>query len=259
MNISDETLMAFADGELDGAERAAIEAAMRENPEIERRIARHRALKERIRLAYSAELAEPVPERLLAAARRAPGKVVDLGEARAAHAREAQALKASRAASSASRRWWQPLGAIAAGVLLGLGLGYGVWQQNNGLLTRDASGAWVARGDLAAALSHQLAAEQTANSKIRMGVSYLAKSGEYCRAFQMTGASSPAGIACRRGDEWQLEALAQGLSDGGEYRTAGSGLPPLLLQSMQASIKGEPLDQAGESTARAQGWQAAAH
>ena len=45
---------------------------MRENPEIERRVARHRALRERIKLAYSAELSEPVPERLQTAARRAP-------------------------------------------------------------------------------------------------------------------------------------------------------------------------------------------
>ncbi len=32
MTISDETLMAYADGELDAAARAAVESAMREDP-----------------------------------------------------------------------------------------------------------------------------------------------------------------------------------------------------------------------------------
>jgi hypothetical protein len=259
MNISDETLMAFADGELDATESAAVEKAMRENPDIEKRVARHRALKDRVRLAYSAELMEPVPERLLAAARRGPGKVVDLGEARASHARQAtaSALAARAARVAAARRRWQPLGTVAAGVLLGLGLGYGIWQQNNGLLTRDSTGVWVARGDLDAALSHQLAAEQTATSKIRMGVSYLTKAGEYCRTFQLSGTSVPSGIACRGAKEWRIELLAQSAAGAAEYRTAGSDMPPLLLKSIETEIKGEPLDQAGEATARAQGWQPA--
>jgi hypothetical protein len=260
MNISDETLMAFADGELDDAERAAVEMAIRENPEIEKRVARHRALRDRVRLAYSAELSEPVPKRLLPAARRTPGKVVDLGEARAAHARQAEALKAAarKTLSAGSRPWWQSFGGVAAGVLLGLGLGYGVWHRNNDFLGQNSAGTWVARGDLDAALSHQLGAEQTANPKIRLGISYLAKSGGYCRVFQLSGPSSPSGIACWRGSEWQIEALAQGEANQGQYRTAGSGLPPLLRKFTESEINGAPLDQAGEAGARARGWQAPA-
>jgi anti-sigma factor RsiW len=69
MTISEETLMAYADGELDAAARASVEAAMQEDPEIRERVARHHALREAMQGAFSAVLKEPVPERLLNAAR----------------------------------------------------------------------------------------------------------------------------------------------------------------------------------------------
>jgi anti-sigma factor RsiW len=56
MTIPDETLMAYADGELDPAARAAVESAMREDPQLEKRVAQHRALRQRVRAAYSTEL-----------------------------------------------------------------------------------------------------------------------------------------------------------------------------------------------------------
>src|SRR5258708_10306600 len=93
MTISDETLMAYAEGELDAAARAAVESAMREDPQIEMRVAAHRTLRRKVQAAYSAELSEAVPERLLRAARTAaaaPGsKVVSPQDARVAMHRSA--------------------------------------------------------------------------------------------------------------------------------------------------------------------------
>src|SRR5580658_10813680 len=98
MTISEETLMAFADGELDDSARAAVELAMREDPELSKRVARHRALRERLRAGFAGELSEPVPERLIAVLRQNPvataSNVVDLKNARAAMARAAQARAA---------------------------------------------------------------------------------------------------------------------------------------------------------------------
>ena len=74
MTISDEILMAYADGELDAAAREAVESAMREDPQIEKRVAAHRALRRRVQAAYSGELSEGVPERLLRAARPATSR-----------------------------------------------------------------------------------------------------------------------------------------------------------------------------------------
>jgi len=261
MNISDETIMAYSDGELSAEERAAVERAIQGNPELEMRVARHRGLRDRLKLAYSAELSEPVPDRLLAAARRAAsaptdGKVVNLNDARQA------AQDDSRAANDESpyKTGWRSLGGIAAGILLGLGVGYGMWQQGGGPITRDASGALVATGRLKSALTAQLTADQTPTSRVHIGISFRSKAGDFCRSFALSGAAAPVGVACHHGAEWQIQSLMKGEAGevGGQYRTAGTEMPPLLLKSIEAEISGEPLDQAAEAVARQQGWQAPA-
>ncbi len=258
MTISDETLMAYADGELDAAERAAVESAMREDPQIEMRISQHRALRERVHSAYSAELSEAVPERLLTATRgaaAAPGtQVASLNEARAAMQR------ASRARPR--RPQWRTAGAIAASVIVGVSLGFIIWGRTESPLMRSAGGALVARGQLARALSEQLAAEQTRASAVQIGLSFLGKSGEYCRTFALTGTVSPSGLACRHGEEWRIQALSQGpdrAAGDSDYRPAGSAMSASILKLVEAQVAGEPLDQAGERAARQRDWQSAGH
>jgi hypothetical protein len=253
MTISDETLMAYADGELDAAARAEVESAMREDPQIENRIAAHRALRQTVQAAYSAELSEGIPDRLLTAARgvagKQAGKVVNLQDARAAM--ERNALRARPLPSQ-----WRTAGTIAASVMVGVGLGVWLSGRSESPLMQSAGGPLVARGQLAKALSNQLAAEQSRNSTVRIGLSYLAKSGDYCRTFALSGAVSPSGLACRHGEEWQVQALTQGPGAVGDssYRTAGSPMSAAILKSVEGQIAGEPLDQAGERTARERGW-----
>ena len=257
MTISDETLMAYADGELDPVARQAVESAMRENPEIDKRVAQHRALRARVQAAYSAELSEEVPERLLVAATGTAstegGRIVDLRDARAALERRALPARPLRS------EWWTS-GLMAASLVVGLGLGFFMWGRTETPLMRSAGGALVAHGPLADALSNQLAAEQSPTSAVRIGLSFLAKSGDYCRTFALPGAVSPSGLACHHGKEWRVQALdqeADGTGGDGKYRTAGSAMSATILKSVEAEIAGEPLDQAGERDARRRGWKPA--
>jgi hypothetical protein len=255
MMISDETLMAYADGELDAAARAAVESAMRDDPQIEKRIAAHRTLRSTVQAAYSAELSEDIPERLLTAARGAAGtqrsKVVNLQDARAA-------MERSRSHARPLPTQWRTAGTIAASVIAGVGLGFFMWGQAGSPLMQSAGGALVARGQLAKALSNQLAADPAPNSAVHIGVSFRAKSGDYCRTFALAGAVSPSGLACRHGGEWQVQALTQepGTVGGSGYRTAGSAMSATILKFVEGEISGEPLDQAGERAARQRGWTA---
>ena len=256
MTISDETLMAFADGELDAVARAAVESAMREDPQIEARVAQHRALRQRVRAAYAEELSEDVPERLLIAARGGArtqeNKVVDLEDARAARERNASARPV--------QRQWRTAGTIAASVIVGVGLGFFMWGRTALPLMRSTGGALVARGQLAKALSNQLAAERSPSSAVRIGLSFVAKSGDYCRTFAMSGAALPSGLACRHGEEWRIQALTQAADErrgDSEYRTAGSAMSAAIIKSVEGMIAGEPLDQAAEKAARERGWTAA--
>jgi hypothetical protein len=257
MTISDETLMAYADGELDAAARAAVESAMREDPQIEKRVAAHRILRRKVQAAYSAELSEGIPERLLTAARGATGtrgsKVVNLQDARAA-------MELSKShARPPLRPQWRTAGTIAASLIAGVGLGFFMWGHTESPLMRSAGGALVARGQLARALSNQLAADQSRSSAVQIGVSFRAKSGDYCRTFALSGAVSPSGLACRQGEEWQVQDLTQepGPVGDAQYRTAGSAMSAPILKSVEEHIAGEPLDQSGERAARQRGWAAA--
>jgi hypothetical protein len=72
MSIPDEVLMAYVDGELPAEERARIEAAMQSDADVARRVAQQKKLRTDLRAAFDGVLREPVPERLLAAARGEP-------------------------------------------------------------------------------------------------------------------------------------------------------------------------------------------
>jgi len=253
VTISEETLMAYADGELDAATRANIEAAMHEDPEIGKRVAQHRALREAMRGAFSSVLDEPVPERLIAAARgqTAAGQaaVVDLTAAR----------EAARPKVSAALRW-QPA-AIAASLLLGFGIGFLAWHGSGGALIKPgAGGGFVASAALAEALSTQLSDDRVAVRVAITGLSFRNKSGDYCRTFSLTGNDASSGLACREGINWRIMALAQvphAAANSGNFRTAASQDSPAIRAAVEASIEGEPLDHAGEIAARQAGWTAA--
>jgi hypothetical protein len=265
MTISDETLMAYADGELDAATRASIEAAIQEDPEIARRVARHRALREALQGAFSGVLAEPVPERLIAAAR---------GQSAAAHGQSAAARGQSGAprgavvdlAREAARRKtaprlqrWQPA-AMAASLALGVGLGFLAWHGPAGLIQPGSGGGLVANAALAEALSTRLSDDRSPARVAIAHLSFRGKSGEYCRTFSLTGTDAGAGLACREGNDWKIRALAESPRDAtnsGNFRTAASEQSPAIRAAVEASIDGEPLDHAGEIAARQAGWAAA--
>jgi hypothetical protein len=252
MSIPDETLMAFADGELDQASRAAVESALQSDPELAKRVARHVALRRRLQVAYGSELDDPVPQRLLDAARRTPaqtGNVISLEEARAAKLREA--------AAPAQATWrWRPAAAIAASVIVGFALGYANRNQGSTFLVRTADGALNAGGTLAKALSTQLVAGQSPASEVRIGVSFLAKDGEYCRTFALKGSVHPSGLACRHGEQWRVESLGQSndVDRSGGYRMAATDMSPQTLKAVEDRIDGEALDAAGEAEALHKDW-----
>jgi hypothetical protein len=242
MEFSDETVMAYADGELDAATRATLEAALPHDAHLAQRVARQHALRVRLKDAFDPVLDEPLPERLLAAARgavpaRAAGNVVPLRRAVPA-------------------RWsWPQWAALAASLVLGVVLSPWLGRAPGGapLVTHD--GALQAGGALARALSEQLAATQSTTAPVQIGVSFRARSGAFCRSFVLRDKSALAGVACREHDAWQLQVLAAAAGpQGATYQPAASSLPPAVAGAVDELIEGEALDARGEAAARAQGW-----
>jgi hypothetical protein len=242
MTVTDEELMAYVDGELDAARCEALRQEIAASADLSRRVAEQQALRDRLSRAFDPALDEPVPSRLTDLASRA--RVVDF---------------ASAARQRPSRNVWLSGLALAAGIILGIALGPAVLQLATERPDIVASGSDVsADGALADALSRRLASEQYASDPIRLGVSFRATNGEYCRTFiSRRSDGALAGMACRQGPTWRIDALQSVsivLADANGYRQAATSMPPLVLRAAEESMAGEPLDAVGEAQARDQNW-----
>lgn len=262
MKFSPTILMAYADGELDAATRLAVEAEMAVDPQIVQEIARHRELQAKLHSAFGGALQEEVPDRLLATARTAPAgrpagsnaKIADIASARA----RARAGRQD-AQDVLTRRWsWPQWGAMAASLLIGIIIARAPWSTGSGDAIVAQNGRMVASGVLASALTHQPGGTQ--DSSVQIGVSFRAKSGEYCRTFSVRESvredGGLAGFACREAEDWRVRALAQSGSGGSttQYRMAGAAVPPIIVQAVEDAMAGDALDAAAEAAALRRGW-----
>jgi len=228
MNISDEMLMAYVDGELESDQRAAVDAALAQDEAVRARLAAHRRLNAKLSAAFDGALGEPVPAHLAqAASPPASAAIIDLS---------------TRRPRWSAREW----GAMAASIAAGLVLGVGFMGRPAPMIATE-SGALVARGALAHTLDAQLASDEA--GAVRIGLSFRADNGAYCRTFDLTNADT-SGLACRAGDGWTLAMVAANPQT--EIRTAGA--TPEILAAVEARIVNDPLDAESEISARNNGW-----
>ncbi len=226
------TIAAYVDGELDLVTKRRIEKAMESDADLAELVSQEQALRSRLSAHFDPVAMEPVPDLLAALL---SGNVSSLQEHR----------------NPKIASWYQPSvmqwGAMAASLVVGLMIGGTALNRDAGYV-RDDGGALVASGDLADALQIQLASTQGANPEVRIGTSFGAKDGAYCRTFE---SASLDGIACRVGKDWQLKQTLSG--DGAsEYRQASAGA---LAEAAAAMMAGEAMDAAAEKAAAEKGWQ----
>jgi hypothetical protein len=244
MTFSEETLMAYADNELDSQTRAAIEAAIAADPEIARRVAQHKALRGRLRVAFDSVLDEPTPQRLVDTARGVP-----------AVRREGNVIPLRRKAPP--RRAWPQWASIAASLVVGVIIGQALLRNSGSGLVTSLEGKLLADGVLAHALSDQLSSTQTEQAPVRIGVSFKSKGGDYCRTFSVRESTTLAGLACHERDDWHVQMLTQTTSttaSGDAYRQAASDIPQSVVQAADAIIAWDPLSAHAEAAARDKSW-----
>lgn len=240
MNITEELLAAYADGELSDAERDAVEAAIAADPLLAHKVESHRALADKLGTHFAPIMDQPVPDRLMRLLQSEDqqdqakkGSGVEI----VSFARERE----KRGLAPTVRRW-----APFAGPALAASLMLAIWQPwQSGEL-----GEGYASTALAAALDNQLVAEQPSEAETRILLSFRNKGGDYCRAFR---AQETGGIACRDDNGWQVRReYALDGAQTTEYRQAGSESD--LLAAAQDMAAGEALDAAAEAQAKAAGW-----
>jgi hypothetical protein len=241
----DAQIYAYVDGELDAGTSARLEADSRADAALAARISQQVQLRSRLRAEFDPILDERIPSRLNdALAGPKPGAVVaPIGAARKHAVRAPWSL----------REWT----AVAASLVVGVFGGVLASRGPGDLPFQTDRGRLVAAAYLDTALSTQMAGAAPQDASARIGLSFRAAGGEYCRTFTLeTGAS---GLACRRDARWSVDLLdgaaAQPGTDG--FRQAGSALSPAVLGAIAALGAGDPLTADEERQRLAAGWDAA--
>jgi hypothetical protein len=233
MKFSQETLMAYADGELDAQTRRAIEAEMAADPQVAREIERQRAMRADVGAAFAGVLDEHIPDRLLRAAKKSQ-------------------------AAPQQRRWsWPEWTSIAASLVIGVVAGRAIVQSpatKHDIVATASDGHIIAGGQLAQALSEQLSSGE--GSGVDIGLTFRSKAGEYCRTFGTRVGMDVVGFACRDAEAWRIDMLSttQPTQSGGDYRMATTQLPAPIVQAIADRMQGEALDADQEAIARQRRW-----
>lgn len=232
MSYRDEDILAYIDGEMPAAERAAFETALAENADLAARTEQHRRLGNSVKSHYAPIANEPVPDRF--AQMLAPGDAAPAGDT----------------LFDQIKAWFShPLAMPGASAMASLAIGILVGAQFMPLTTGISGDTSLASANLAAALD---AADGTAAWQVP--VTFRDETGRYCRAFRGTETGT-SGLACRQAQNWQVQVLVTGnAADTGGYQLASSPLPALILESVDGLIEGDPLDTDAIETAVRSNW-----
>ena len=237
MATDDTKFFAWLDGELDAAQAAEVAAEVAADPRLVRMAEQHRGLETRMRGAFDAVAAAPVPGRLTEAVKPPRSAIVDFGAARR---------------SKAGRGSWSPLpqwAAMAATLALGIGLGTALDSNGGESPVEVRGGQMFAAAALDDALERQLASAPAGD--VRVGLTFRDQSGAICRSFTDRSSS---GLACRERGDWRVRGLfAAPEGQSGDYRMA-AGTDPNLAALIESTIDGEAFDAAKEKAALARGW-----
>lgn len=249
MKFSDDLLIGYINGELAEPARAAVERAVRADPVLAARLAQHRAelqLKGNTRNGSIGVSANGHDGNGHARVSAPPcgAKVVQLNSLRPGRTVPPPQI----AYSNWCKRHWV---AVGAALLLGSALGAFGWHSlapAPGLATFDhENGVLIARGPLVAALDGQLATPGPSGSGVRIGVTFVAKHGGYCRSFVV---DTTAGLACFKNGRWAIPVLAQV----GAAWVDGSQPPRAVREAIEIRIAGAMLDPVAERAAQQRGW-----
>lgn len=223
--FDEETLMAYADGELDAERAKAVEAAMAQDESIARTVRLFRGTAAAARAAV-ADSTPPVPAALRAAVERA------IADAEPRNTESRDTITPAVATQSRSRPAANsPLYVLAATVaFVAVGIGAFIAGSRSGGDLPSGGLAVVAAGDERKAFDQALQSAPSGSARpladgarVSVVATFRDRAGLVCREFQVERPDTAiAGVACRTGDRWSVGfATAQAAASGG-FQPAGA-------------------------------------
>jgi hypothetical protein len=248
LHLSDEILMAFADGELEEPVAAAVEQAMLGDPAITRRVADFLRSRRLTRSAFAAQGALSVPPALQAVIM---GQISDF---EATHAHVAETMLHAEQSAIRAKRWLPSIMLLAASVAAFsiAAIGYFAGQQS---VFPSQAPSLVARLDdplIHNVLDKSASGQEVALATGRMRVisTYRLANGSLCREFTFQASHGKANAVACRGQDWSVTfALASPATDTVYTPSGGDDLMATYLQNAGA---GEPIVDAAELKALAE-------
>ncbi len=263
--LSDETLMAYADGELDPARRASVTHVLANDPAARARLEQLLTTDRAIQAHFQAVLAEPVPQALV-------DLVLDTGRQGVA-ARELPPVHSRPPGLLGSLRRWLATGltmrqlafaclaTLVAGVAIGWQLSAAGPRTQSGATALFAleDGILLATGALERMLETEksgalvpLGIDSLRDMTARARLTFKSAEGGYCRQYEVARPDGRqlGGIGCRRSDgRWQLRAHMQ-IEDrpaaSGPYKAAGAA-SSILAVIVERTMAGDALGAAEEA------------
>jgi hypothetical protein len=260
-HLSDETLMAYADGQLTSSEMARIELLLASDPDLRARLEVFRATGRDLASLFDDHLNAPLPPRLkrfTLAPQADLSKIFDLGSRR-----QRQLLPGL---------WGFRLAAASAAILaVGIGIGWlahGSPRGNStalGELVKLADDRMIAGLPLQHALDTLPSGKQVAtplaerkSSSLAVQLSFVDHSQNYCRRYEI-GLSSKehyGGIACHLDGEWKIKLhaiLPPRFTQSGKVSPAGNE-DRALDAAVMAIMDGDALGREDEAALIGKGW-----
>lgn len=277
--VSDEILMAYADGELTPEECQALERLLRQDPVLRARLEPFIETRTQLASAFEHTLREPVPERLIAAIERARpssaraslagfplgGRIRAFIEAAASHlAPGGYGVTPALAASMAAL----VVAGGAVGWVAGRATSPSPPPQEIALIAASGQDL-VAAGALAQALdanpSRTILRTDGGQTSIEPIVSFKTKTDTVCREYRVTVAAAKndsAGLACRNPNgTWRIAQHVEtpkqitGAPQEGDYQTATGTNNPAIDAMVETIISGEAFGEIDEARFLKSGWQ----
>jgi anti-sigma factor RsiW len=273
-DISDEMLMAHADGELGDADRLRVVAYLAQNPEANRRLEVFSNTRDGLRQLLNAPMTEPVPARLLETVLRPATDAASAG----AGTQTARVLPWTGRSypqkfRNGSGTFLTPraIASLAATLLIGAASGWALHAaqsrayQSQQIVTVNGT-SLLASGALmrtledtssGAAVTAQSGSERIVVTPV---MTFRQSGGEYCRQYKLEQSSGQkmGGIACRVSDgAWRLEmqaALGRGTPSTGGVVPAAADKSPVIEAAVDRMIAGNALGLEDEQAIIAQRW-----